>query len=74
MSSGEDAMFEPNQRVKVNLSDMTVQNVRFSQNVQQALGTIVKQISDDPLVYLVELLFSFKGIKRVEVPEDRISA
>jgi len=23
-------------------------------------------------VYLVELLFSFKGIKRVEVPEDRI--
>ena len=39
-------MFEPNQRVKMNLSG--------------------------PPVYLVELLFSFKGVKRVEVPEDRI--
>jgi hypothetical protein len=37
-----------------------------------ALGTIVQQISTDPPVYKVELLFSFKGIKRVEVPEARI--
>lgn len=65
-------MFEPNQRVKVNLSGLTIKGVAFSQNVQEALGTIVKQVSPDPSVYLVELLFSFKGVKRVEVPEDRI--
>jgi hypothetical protein len=66
------ATFRPNQRVKVNLADLTIQGVRFSQNVQEALGTILEQTSADPPVYRVELLFSFKGIKRVEVPEDRI--
>ena len=65
-------MFEPNQRVKVNLSGLTIKGVAFSQNVQEALGAIVQQVSTEPPVYLVELLFSFKGVKRVEVPEDRI--
>jgi hypothetical protein len=65
-------MFAPNQRVKVNLSNMRIQGVLFSQNVQQAPGTILEQTSTDPPAYRVELLFSFKGIKRVEVPEDRI--
>ena len=65
-------MLEPNQRVKVNLSGLTIQGVAFSQNVQEALGTVVRQVSADPSVYLVELLFSFKGVKRVEVAEDRI--
>ena len=65
-------MFEPNQRVKVNLSGLTIKGVTFSQNVQEALGTIVQRVSGEPPTYLVELLFSFKGIKRVEVPEDRI--
>ena len=65
-------MFAPNQRVKVNLSQMTIQGVFFSQNVQEALGTILEQTSTDPPTYRVELLFSFKGVKRVEVPEDRI--
>ncbi|MBI4634771.1 MAG: hypothetical protein HY727_00340 [Candidatus Rokubacteria bacterium] len=65
-------MFEPNQRVKVDLSGMTVKGVTFSQNVREALGTIVQQTSADPAVYLVELLFSFKGVKRVEVPAARI--
>ena len=65
-------MFEPSQRVKVNLSGLTIKGVAVSQNVQEALGTIVKQVSAEPSVYLVELLFSFKGIKRVAVPEDRI--
>ena len=64
-------MLEPNQRVKVNLSGLTIQGVGFSQNVQEALGTIVRQVSADPPAYLVELLFSFKGVKRVEVAEDR---
>ena len=65
-------MLEPNQRVSVDLSNLTIKGVHFSQNVQKALGTVVQQVSTEPPVYLVELLFSFKGIKRVEVPEDRI--
>jgi len=65
-------VFEPNQRVKVNLSGLTIKGVAFSQNVQEALGTIVQRVSTEPPTYLVELLFSFKGVKRVEVPEERI--
>jgi hypothetical protein len=69
---GSSGVFEPNQRVKVNLSGLTIKGVAFSQNVQEALGTIVQQIAAEPPAYLVELLFSFKGIKRVQVPEDRV--
>jgi hypothetical protein len=65
-------MLGPGQRVKVNLSDIVVQGVAFSQNVGEALGMIVRQTSADPAVYLAELLFSFKGVKRVEVPEEHI--
>jgi hypothetical protein len=65
-------VFEQNQRVKVNLSGLTIKGVAFSQNVQEALGTILQQIAAEPPTYLVELLFSFKGVKRVEVPEERI--
>lgn len=64
--------FQPNQRVTVDLSGLVVQGVSFSQNVQKAIGTIVRQVSTDPSVYTVELLFSFKGVKRVDVPEERI--
>jgi hypothetical protein len=48
--------------------------VHFSENVQKALGTVVRPVSSEPPVYLVELLFSFKGVKRVEVPEERVRA
>jgi hypothetical protein len=65
-------MWSPNQRVKVDLSHLTIQGVSFSENVREALGTVVKQTSTDPPTYLVELLFTFKGVKRVEVPEERI--
>ncbi len=65
-------MFEPSQRVKVNLSGLTIKGVAFSQNVQEALGTILQPITAEPPTYVVELLFSFKGVKRVEVPEERI--
>jgi hypothetical protein len=65
-------MFAPNQRVKVNLANLTIQGVQFSQNVQEALGTVVEQTSVTPPTYRIELLFSFKGVKRVEVPEERI--
>ncbi|MBI2155427.1 MAG: hypothetical protein HYU26_00730 [Candidatus Rokubacteria bacterium] len=46
--------------------------MQFSQNVQEALGTVLEQTSTDPPTYRIELLFSFKGVKRVEVPEERI--
>lgn len=36
--------------------------------------TIAEQTSTDPPTYRVDLLFSFKGIKRVEVPESRLRA
>jgi hypothetical protein len=65
-------MFQPNDRVTVDLSGLTIQGVSFSQNVQKALGTILQQVSTEPPVYKVELLFSFKGVKRVDVPEGRI--
>jgi hypothetical protein len=65
-------MLRKDQRVTVDLSGMVVQGVSFSQNVREAPGTIVQQTSADPPVYLVELLFSFKGVKRVEVPAERI--
>lgn len=68
----EPRIFQPNQRVKVDLSNLTIKSVSFSQNVREAVATIVQQVTADPPVYLVELLFSFKGVKRVEVPEDRI--
>lgn len=57
-------MFQPNQRVKVDLSGMTIKGVSFSQNVREAPGTILQQTSAEPPVYLVEVLFSFKGVKR----------
>jgi hypothetical protein len=65
-------MFQPNERVTVDLSGLIIQGVSFTQNVRKALGTILQQVSTDPPVYKVELLFSFKGIKRVDVPEERI--
>ena len=56
------------------LCGLLVQGVSFSQNVREAPGTIVKETTSDPPTYLVELLFSFKGIKRVEVQATRIKA
>ena len=65
-------MLEPGQRVTVDLSNLTIRGVHFSQNVQKALGAIVREVSADPPTYLVELVFSFKGVKRVEVSAERI--
>ena len=63
-------MYEANQRVKVDLSGLTIGGVHFSQNVREALGTVVREVSAEPVVYEVELLFSFKGVRRVEVPVE----
>jgi hypothetical protein len=46
-------VFAPNQRVKVNLANLTIQGVQFSQNVQEALGTVLEQTSTTPPTYRV---------------------
>jgi hypothetical protein len=65
-------LFQPNQRVRLNLAGLSVKGVTFHAAVTDALGVIVRKSSEDPPTYLVELLFSFKGLKEIEVPEERI--
>jgi hypothetical protein len=67
-------MFHPGQQVRVNLAGMQVGSVVFHAAVTDAVGTIVRQASEDPLKYLVKLLFTFRGVNEVEVPEARIVA
>ena len=64
--------FAPNQRVRLNLAGLMIQGVTFHAAVTDALATVMKRISDNPPVYMVDLMFSFKGLKQIEVPEERI--
>ncbi len=75
-------MLHPGQQVRVNLAGMHLGTVTFHAAVTDAIGTIVRQVSEDPPKYLVKLLFSFRGVDEVEVghpvrrslenmPEDR---
>jgi hypothetical protein len=67
-------MLQPGQQVRVNLAGMQVGSVVFHAAVTDAVGTIVRQVSEDPPKYLVKLLFTFRGVDEVEVPENRIVA
>ncbi len=67
-------MFEPGQLVRVNLAGIQAGGVLFHAAVTDAVGHVVKQTSEQPPKYLVELLFSFRGVTEVEVPADRIKA
>ncbi len=69
-----ERMLLPGQQVRVNLAGMQVGAVLFHAAVTDAVGTIVRQLSENPPQYLVKLLFSFRGVDEVEVPEDRITA
>lgn len=64
--------FEPGQKVRCNLAGMQVGDVLFHAAVTDAVGTIVKQTSAEPVKYLVELMFQFRGVKQLEVAEERI--
>jgi len=68
------ASLQPGQSVRVNLEGMQVGNVVFHAAVNAAVGHIVRQTSQEPIKYLVKLLFSFRGVTEVEVTADRISA
>ena len=65
-------MLHHGQQVRVNLAGLRVGSVLFHAAVTDAVGTIVRQVSENPPTYLVKLLFSFRGVDEVEVPEDRI--
>jgi hypothetical protein len=67
-------MLQPGQQVRVNLDGLQVGSVVFHAAVTDAVGTIVRQVSQDPPKYLVKLHFSFRGVDEVEVPEARIVA
>lgn len=69
-----EVQFKPGQLVRVNLAGLQVDKVTFHAAVTDAVGNIIKQTSQDPPIYLVRLLFSFRGINEVEVPADRIHA
>ncbi|MFZ0641026.1 MAG: hypothetical protein WA020_06325 [Candidatus Acidiferrales bacterium] len=67
-------MFKEGQLVRVNLAGMQAGGVLFHAAVTDAIGNIVRQTSADPSKYLVRLIFSFKGVSEVEVPEERVRA
>jgi hypothetical protein len=68
----EKMPFAPAQRVRVNLAGLMIEGVTFHAAVTDALATIVRKTTEDPPAYLVDLLFSFKGLKQIEVPEERL--
>lgn len=68
----EAMAFAVNQRVRVNLAGLMIEGVTFHAAVTDALATILKKTSESPPAYLVDLLFSFRGLKQIEVPEERI--
>jgi hypothetical protein len=68
------ALLQPGQAVRVNLAGLQAGGVLFHAAVTAAVGNVVRQTSENPPQYLVKLLFSFRGVNEVEVPEDRITA
>ena len=65
---------QPGQPVRVNLAGLQAEGVLFHAAVTAAVGNIVRRTSENPSKFLVKLLFSFRGVSEVEVPEDRITA
>jgi hypothetical protein len=68
------ASLQSGQAVRVNLAGLQAGSVLFHAAVTAAVGNIVRQTSENPSKFLVKLLFSFRGVSEVEVPEDRITA
>lgn len=68
------ASLQPGQAVRVNLAGLQSGDVLFHAAVTAAVGHIARQTSENPPKYLIKLLFSFRGVTEVEVPEDRITA
>jgi hypothetical protein len=69
-----ESVFKEGQLVRVNLAGMQAGGVLFHAAVTDAIGNIVRQTCAEPSRYLVHLIFSFKGVSEVEVPEERVRA
>jgi hypothetical protein len=67
-------MLHPGQQVRVNLAGMQVGSVIFHAAVTDAVGTIVRQVSEGPPKYLSEAPFLLSRCGEVEVPGARIVA
>jgi len=67
-------MLQPGQPVSVNLAGMQVEGVLFHAAVTDAHAVVLRRTSENPPKYLVKLLYSFKGVDEVEVPQERIKA
>ena len=67
-------MFKPGQMVRVNLAGLQVKGVLFHAAVTDAVGHVVRQSKEEPPMFLVKLLFSFKGVSEVDVPAERVRA
>ena len=67
------ASFQSGRAVRVNLAGLQAGDVLFQAAVTAAVGHVVRQTSENPSKYLIKLLFSFRGVSEVEVPEDRIT-
>jgi hypothetical protein len=65
---------QPGQAVRVNFAGLQAGSVLFHAAVTAAVGQIMHQTSENSPKYLVKLLFSFRGVTEVEVPEGRITA
>jgi hypothetical protein len=65
-------VFQTGQNVRVDLSGLQVENVHFQAAVTDVKAVIIRQTSQEPSTYLVRLLFSFRGVSEVQVPESRI--
>ena len=74
MEEPQSQHFEPGQKVRINLAGIQVGEVLFHAAVTDAIGEVIRQTSEEPATYLVKLLFSFKGVSRLEVSAARIHA
>jgi len=64
--------FSPGDRVKVNLAGIVSRGVQFSQNCEAVYAVVQSRVSEDPAVYHVKLLFSFRGVEEADVPAERM--
>ena len=71
-STTKQPVFQIGERVKCNLMGLREGGVQFSTNCESVYATIEKQVSANPPIYRVMLHFSFRGIKELDVPADRI--
>ncbi len=71
-SPGTEGPFLPGQRVNVNLAGWTAEGVAFSQNVEVVPAVVQHQNAEQPSMYRVKLLISFRGVTEFDLPAERI--